>query len=137
MVDTSKFHINPIKSTPTYGKFELSPLIGGFVVGGAISQTVLIRAVGPTLQLFGVSSPLTTPKLDIYGQNGAHIASSSDGINTTNVNSAASLVGAFPLPGNAGDAAMVITLGPGAYTGVITSSNGSSGNAMLEVYELP
>jgi hypothetical protein len=48
------------------------------------------------------------------------------------------MVGAFPLSIVGGrDAAFVITLSPGLYTAQATSPTGASGNAMLEVYEIP
>ena len=114
-----------------------SPLIGGFVIEGSCSQTVLARGVGPTLAQFGVSNPLQAPQLDIYAQGGVLVASSANGINTTNSASAAALVGAFPLPEISADAPLVITLKPGAYTAVVSSPNGASGTALVEVYEIP
>jgi len=51
MVDTSKFHINPLKSTPTYGKFEISPLIGGFghTLGNSLRRILLITIPGSAI----------------------------------------------------------------------------------------
>lgn len=51
MVDTSKFHINSIKSTATYGKFELSPLIGGFghTLGNSLRRILLITIPGAAI----------------------------------------------------------------------------------------
>lgn len=48
MVDTSKFHINTLKSSATYGKFELSPLIGGFghTLGNSLRRILLITIPG-------------------------------------------------------------------------------------------
>jgi len=48
MIDTSKFHIKTIKSTERYGKFELSPLIGGFghTLGNSIRRILLITIPG-------------------------------------------------------------------------------------------
>jgi hypothetical protein len=50
---------------------------------------------------------------------------------------AASRAGAFPLPANSRDAALVIALAPGNYTVVITGVGGATGVALAEVYELP
>ena len=42
-------------------------VIGGFVVGGASAETVLIRAVGPGLNaFFGLTGTLTQPVLTLY-----------------------------------------------------------------------
>jgi hypothetical protein len=114
-----------------------APLIAGFVVEGSVGQTVLVRAVGPGLKQFGVTGTLADPRLDIFGQGGVHLASSTDGISTTDAQSAAALVGAFPLVANSGDAPLVISLAPGAYTAQASSLSGSSGGVLLEVYEVP
>lgn len=114
-----------------------SPLIAGFVIEGNAAQTVLARAVGSELALFGVSSPIQGVQLTIYNQGGTPVASSADGANSTNSGSASAMVGAFPLAADAGDAALVTTLKPGPYTAVVSSQNGATGTALLEVYEVP
>lgn len=51
MVDTSKFHIKTIKSNDTYGKFELSPLYGGFghTLGNSLRRILLITIPGAAI----------------------------------------------------------------------------------------
>ena len=49
---------------------------------------------------------------------------------------AATAVGAFSL-GVRRDAALLITLQPGAYTAKVTGYGGTTGVALIEVYELP
>jgi len=51
MVDTSKFHIKSVKSTPTYGKFELSPLVGGFghTIGNSLRRVLFITVPGAAI----------------------------------------------------------------------------------------
>ena len=51
MVDTSKFHIKTIKADKTYGKFELSPLIGGFghTIGNCLRRILLITIPGAAI----------------------------------------------------------------------------------------
>lgn len=51
MVDTSKFHIKTVKSNDTYGKFELSPLIGGFghTIGNSLRRILLISIPGAAI----------------------------------------------------------------------------------------
>ena len=65
MVDTSKFHINSIKTTPTYGKFEISPLIGGFghTIGNSLRRILLITIPGAAItkiKVDGVNHLFTT-----------------------------------------------------------------------------
>jgi hypothetical protein len=50
---------------------------------------------------------------------------------------ATSKSGAFPLPAGSKDAAILITLPPGTYTAQATGVNGTSGIALIEVYEIP
>ncbi len=51
MVDTSKFHVKTLKSNATYGKFELSPLIGGFghTIGNSLRRILLISIPGAAI----------------------------------------------------------------------------------------
>jgi DNA-directed RNA polymerase subunit alpha len=51
MVDTSKFHIKTVKSNATYGKFEISPLIGGFghTLGNSLRRILLITIPGAAI----------------------------------------------------------------------------------------
>jgi hypothetical protein len=45
-------------------------------------------------------------------------------------------VGAFALPAGSADAAILVTLQPGAYTVQVSSGDGSSGLALVEVYDV-
>ncbi|MFY9925001.1 MAG: hypothetical protein WAK51_11015, partial [Opitutaceae bacterium] len=45
-------------------------------------------------------------------------------------------VGAFALPAGSSDGAIVATLPPGAYTAQVSGSNGSTGTALVELFEL-
>ena len=115
-----------------------SPLVAGFIVQGTATQTVLVRAVGPTLANFGISNFLHDPLLQIYNGTGQSIASSADGQNNENINSAVKLVGTFPFSSYLGsDVGIVMTLQPGAYTASVTSLSGSTGTVLLEAYEVP
>ncbi|HEX8924050.1 MAG TPA: DNA-directed RNA polymerase subunit alpha [Patescibacteria group bacterium] len=51
MIDTSKFHINALKNTSTYGKFEISPLVGGFghTIGNSLRRVLLITIPGAAI----------------------------------------------------------------------------------------
>lgn len=48
-----------------------------------------------------------------------------------------SSVGAFPLATQSRDAALVATLPPGSYTVQVTGAGGTTGVALVEVYEVP
>ncbi len=51
MLDTSKFNIKTVKSTENYGKFEISPLIGGFghTIGNSLRRILLITIPGAAI----------------------------------------------------------------------------------------
>ena len=114
-------------------------LIAGFYVSGSAPKRVLIRGVGPSLTQFGVSGALARPQLSVaqgasvLAQN-AGLASSAD---AAAILAAASQVGAFALPSNAADAAILINLAPGAYTAQVAGVSGATGVALVEVYEIP
>jgi hypothetical protein len=117
-------------------------LIAGFVIGGATSETVLVRGSGPALSRFGVSGALADPLLQLYHGNGDGTSTLLGGNGGWNgdaqIEAAAASVGAFPWgdPGSA-DSALLVTLPPGAYTAEISGSSGDTGIALVEVYEVP
>jgi len=112
-------------------------LIAGFVVPAGASKRVLVRAVGPGLAVFGVSGVLAQPVLQL--QAGATtVAQNTNWTTSTDrdaISAGSSQAGAFAL--SAGDSALIATLAPGNYTVLVTGSGGTSGIALVEVYELP
>jgi len=112
-------------------------LIGGFVVTGNAPKTLLIRGVGPGLTSFGVARALADPALTIY-QDSKAISTNDGWANNAAITAAGIQTGAFALPGGSKDAAVLITLKPGAYTAQIKSAkNASSGVVLIEIYEVP
>lgn len=113
-------------------------LIGGFFISGDHPKQVLVRAAGPSLAAYGVSPALTAAKIAVFSGT-REVASNSGGTaaNAAELQLALSKTGAFPFTANSLDAALVVTLDPGAYTAVVSSADGSHGIGLLEVYELP
>jgi hypothetical protein len=127
-------------------------LIGGFVVAGTSSETVLIRAVGPALTQLGVSGALSTPILTVYdsaspanviatnaGWQNAPVQGPSPVVSGLQPATAAvmSSVGAFGLAAGSTDSAMILTLPAGAYTAQVSGANNTTGIALVEIYEIP
>lgn len=114
-------------------------LIGGFVVTGPAYKRMLIRAVGPTLGGFGITTALRDPILTVYA--GQQPVASNDrweaGENAAAVQAASTAAGAFSLASNSEDAALLVTLPPGAYTVEVKGKNDTEGVALLEIYEVP
>ena len=124
-------------------------LIGGFVVSGSATKSVLIRGVGPGLAAFGVAGWLADPVLSVYDSNGNLVAQNLNwanqtvsgryqaAVNATNIITMNASVGAFALTAGSADTALIANLPPGAYTFQVTSAGASTGQALGEVYELP
>jgi BNR/Asp-box repeat len=117
-----------------------SVAIGGLSVQGTRSRQFLVRGIGPALTAFGVSAALADPVLTLTTAAGATVGANNDwesAGNSAELLAAAAQVGAFALPRGSKDAAVLISLEPGNYTALISGANGTSGIALLEVYELP
>jgi YVTN family beta-propeller protein len=113
-------------------------LIAGFVISGASSQTVLIRASGPALKAFGLSSTLSDPQLRLFDNNQDLVASNLGWNGSSQIASASATVGAFPWSNlSSDDSAILITLPPGSYTAQASGQSGDTGLALIEIYAVP
>ncbi|MCX6940531.1 MAG: immunoglobulin domain-containing protein [Verrucomicrobia bacterium] len=114
-------------------------LTAGFVIGpsgGTVARTVLVRAIGPGLGVFGVPGTMPDPKLELF--SGANVIAASDNWGgDASLTAAGKAVGAFAIADlQSKDAMILVTLAPGNYTAQVTGS-GSGGVALVEVYEVP
>jgi hypothetical protein len=112
-------------------------LVVGFVVSGAASKTLLLRAVGPGLLQFGVGGILADPQLKLFNAAGGLMNANDDWGGGAALAEAFSQTGAFALAPASKDAVLLTTLPAGAYTLQVSGANGTSGIALVEVYELP
>ena len=111
-------------------------LITGFNIGGAGTRRLLIRAVGPTLGGFGVTGALSDPKLDVI--SGSTVIASNDNWDATATPAATQTgAGAFALATGSKDAVLIVSLAPGSYTAQVSGVGGTTGVALVEIYELP
>jgi SAM-dependent methyltransferase len=107
----------------------------GFMVGGVSERRLLVRAIGPSLSVFGVPNPMPAPKLEIFSGETRRGQSSGGWRGAVEIAAAAAKVGAFTIPPNSSDAAILITLGPGNYTAVVKGvAAAHQGDILLEVY---
>jgi hypothetical protein len=112
-------------------------LIAGFVVSGSSPKTVLIRATGPALAGYGVAGALADPALFLFNQSGLQIATNDNwGTGGAAVSTAAAQVGAFPLAAGSLDASLILTLTPGVYSAQVSGVGGTTGIALLELYDV-
>ncbi len=110
-------------------------LIAGFVVGGTVNKTLLIRAVGPGLAAFGVTGTLADPVLRLHGDGGL-IASNDNWSREVSLTTLFSRVGAFSL-GSDKDSVLLVTLPPGRYSVQVGGVGTATGVALVEIYEVP
>jgi hypothetical protein len=109
-------------------------LIGGIIILGASDQQVLIRAIGPSLSNQGVSGALADPVLELHDQDGNLIYSNDNWMDPPN-DTAAIIATTIPPTDNA-ESAILITLAPGNYTAIVSGKNGTTGVALVEVYQI-
>jgi hypothetical protein len=104
-------------------------LIGGLIVMGQASADVIVRAIGPSLPVAGA---MVDPTLDLRDGNGAPLAFNDNWRSTQQ-----SAISATALqPTRDAEAAILISLPPGAYTAIVRGANTMTGVAVIEVYHL-
>lgn len=113
--------------------------ITGFIVEGGTPRNVLVRVLGPSLAPLGVTGVLANPRLEVY--QGSEKIGENDDWATGYLGRIHPAVVPPPspfhlIPYDAHEAAIVLTLAPGAYTVVVSGVNGGTGVALTEVYTL-
>lgn len=106
-------------------------MIGGFIVSGTSEETIVLRAIGPSLIDAGVTGALKDPLLELYDSTGALLAQND---NWTSL-PAESVPSGFA-PTNPKESLITATLAPGLYTAVLRGANGGTGVALCELYDL-
>jgi glucose/arabinose dehydrogenase len=108
-------------------------LIGGFITGSKIGATrVAIRALGPSLQQFGIANPLPDPRLELHNANGALLTSNDNW--QSDASQAALIIGNRLAPPNNLESAIAISLAPAPYTAIVTGKNNQTGIGLIEIY---
>jgi hypothetical protein len=111
-------------------------LVAGFNIGGSGARTLLIRAVGPSLGVFGVTGVLADPKLELYRSGEDAPVATNDNWDAA-AGATFARVGAFNLATGSRDAVLLVTLNPGSYTAQVSGVGGTTGVALVEVYDVP
>lgn len=120
-------------------------LIAGFVVAATSpGKKLILRAVGPGLAAFGITTPLRTPVLRIFDGNGkpyengyAYPAVVGGPTYESDLADALGRTGAFPLAAGTRDVVVMMPFLPGNYTAQVSSGDGGTGTVLLEIYEVP
>lgn len=108
-------------------------LIGGFIIQGTQSKTLIVRAIGPSLTGFGVPNTLADPVLELRDSTGGLIASNDDWQDGAQ---ASQIQQSGIAPTNSMESALRLTLSPGSYTAVVSGYGGGQGNGLVEAYEM-
>ncbi len=125
-------------STRAFVGTGASVVIPGLVVTGPTARTFLIRGVGPGLADFGVGALLARPSL-VLMRDATPVAANErweTAADSAVLAAAAQQTGAFALKAGNADSALLATLEPGAYTVIISGVNDTTGNCLVEIYEV-
>lgn len=119
----------------------------GFVITDATSRSLLIRAVGPGLEPFGIVNVLKTPQITVRSASSGRTVSSSTAWTDDSggsrdasiaIRRAGAITGAFALGESSKDSATIVALNAGAYIAEVSSTESAdSGEVLIEVYMLP
>ncbi|MEY2510781.1 MAG: hypothetical protein QOE26_1544 [Verrucomicrobiota bacterium] len=104
-------------------------LIGGLIVVGQAAANAIVRAVGPSLTVPGA---MADPTLELRDANGVLLASNDNWRSTQQT----AIIATGVAPTNDAEAAIVTTFSPGSYTAIVRGANGTTGVAVVEVYQL-
>jgi Galactose oxidase, central domain len=125
MVDSKLANI----STRGFVQTEDNVMIGGLIILGVNPTTTLVRAIGPSLP---VSGALQDPTLELHNSDGATIAVNDN----WRSDHEAEITATTLAPTNDAESAILATLVPSAYTAIVRGANGTTGVALVEVYDL-
>jgi len=116
-------------------------VIGGFMVQGAQTKSVIIRAIGPELTHYGVPNALANPTLELHDGTGTLIASNNNWASTIiggiiTANQVREIQASGYAPSDGRESAIIAFLPPGNYTAIVRGVNNTTGVALVEVYDV-
>jgi hypothetical protein len=103
-------------------------LIAGFIITGNAPKKVIIRATGPSLTVPGAMQDTT---LELH--DATSLLGSNDNWKDSQENE---IIDTTIPPANLLESAIVATLAPGNYTAIVAGKNGTTGIAVVELYDL-
>jgi hypothetical protein len=106
-------------------------LIGGFIITGNAPKTIVLRGLGPSLASDGLVNVLADPTLDLRNSAGTSIFKNDNWKDTQR----SQIEGAALQPSNDLESVIMTTVDPGAYTVLLTGTNGGTGVGLIEIYD--
>jgi hypothetical protein len=116
-------------STRAFVQTDDGVLIGGLIVVGQSAMDVIVRAIGPSLPIPGA---MADPTLELRDASGTLLTSNDDWRSTQQT----AILATGVAPTRDAEAAIVATFSPGPYTAIVRGANGTTGVAVVEVYQL-
>jgi hypothetical protein len=117
-------------------------MIGGFIVTGTASKTVVLRGIGPTLGQppFNILGVLADPFLQLFDANNNLIWSNNNWKDSqqTQIQNLGPACNGKPCqpPNDLESAILSPPLTPGNYTAILSGTNGTTGVGLVEVYDV-
>ncbi len=110
-------------------------LIGGFILTGSTSKTVVVRAIGPSLSVNGqpVAGRLMNPTLELHNGDGSLLAVNDDWMNGAQ---AQQIMNLGLAPNDSHESALLASLLPGPYTAIVRGTGSTTGIGLVEVYDV-
>jgi cytochrome c peroxidase len=106
-------------------------MIGGFIIKGNSSKSVLIRGLGPSLSNLGLTGVLLDPVLELRGANGALLFQNDNWKDTQRTQ----IEGTIFQPPDDREPVIIASLPPAAYTAILTGKNQTTGIGLIEIYD--
>lgn len=104
-------------------------LIGGLIVVGSSAADVIVRAIGPSLTVPGA---MADPTLELRDASGTLLAANDNWRFTQET----AIINTGVAPTRDAESAIVTSFSPGSYTAIVRGANGTTGVAVVEVYQL-
>ncbi|HKP93569.1 MAG TPA: PKD domain-containing protein, partial [Chthoniobacterales bacterium] len=104
-------------------------LIGGLIISGSEKKTVILRGIGPSLNVPG---KLDDPTIELHNNTTKQVIDSNDDWKSNQ----AAVEATGLQPANDKESAIVATLDPGSYTVVMRGKGNSSGIGVVETYDI-
>ena len=106
-------------------------MIGGFILGGSGNTHVVVRGIGPSLELNPV---LADPTLELHNGNGVTLVANDDWADDPVSASQLTLLGLAPQ--NPMESGIYTSLPPGAFTAILAGKNSGTGIGLVEIYNV-
>jgi hypothetical protein len=105
-------------------------LIAGFIITGTDAKKVILRAIGPSLNLPG---QIANPTLELHADDGHSLVFND---NWTDAANKQGIIDSGVAPSNDLESAILITLQPGNYTAVMQGAGNTTGIGVVQAYDL-